>query len=183
VACFFFTEEILRMTVMNIEEARAITDKVPMDESYAIDVFPQAIHHDRFYDLEDYFLETYLGEFAEKIARIMIKLIHYCDANMSIGEYPECVPETEYIAEPYMELRDLPVGQIVNIIRSVVTQGRITLEILFPYTPASIYIRGGDEFSVLVYGFQHDREKMNLLKLLVEREGLFFVECTRSESK
>jgi hypothetical protein len=159
---------------MNIEDARIIIDAMPDDESYAIDVFPRPIYHDRFYELEDYFLETYLREFAEKIGRIIIVLIHYCDANIYINGFPEDAPETEYSAMAYGELRGLPVRRIVDIIRFVVTRGMTSLEILFPHIPAFISIRGGDEFSVTACGFRRDPEKANLLKLLVEREGLFF---------
>ena len=71
------------------------------------------------------------------------------------------------------DLRSLPLQQIVNIVQFVVTQGGTSVGVIFPETPFAIFIRGGDEFSVSVYGIQHNQKKIKILRALVEQEGLF----------
>jgi len=159
---------------MDINEALKLADSISTDEGYVIDLFPEPIHHDRFSELEDYFLETFLQEFADKISRIVIKMIHYYDAIIYITEFPEDAPRTEYHTMTYQDLRSLPLQQIVNIVQFVVTQGRTSVGVFFPETPfVKIEIRGGDEFSVSVYGIQHNQKKIRILRALVEQEGLF----------
>ena len=117
---------------------------------------------------------TFLQEFADKISRIVIKMIHYYDAIIYITEFPEDAPRTEYHTMTYQDLRSLPLQQIVNIVQFVVTQGRTSVGVFFPETPfVKIEIRGGDEFSVSVYGIQHNQKKIRILRALVEQEGLF----------
>jgi len=158
---------------MDINEAFELVDSISTDEGYAIDLFPEPIYHDGFYELEDYFLETFLQEFADKISRIVIKMIHYYDAIIYITEFPEDAPRTEYHTMTDQDLRSLPLQQIVNIVQFVVTQGRTSVGLIFPETPFVIEIRGGDEFSVSVYGIQHNQKEIRILKALVEQEGLF----------
>lgn len=158
---------------MNINVAVKIVDNMSTDEGFVIDLFPEPIHHDKFDELEEYFLENYLQEFAEKISRIIIKLIHYYDAFIYLTEFPIAMPKTKYHSMTFQDLRSLPLTQIVEIIQFVVTQGKTSLGLLFPDMPFFIEVRGLDEFSVSVYGLQQGNKEFCTLKMLVEQEGLF----------
>ena len=129
---------------------------------------PCLVQNVQYFELEKYFLETYLEDFSKKISNIILKLIHYYSAQIYLTEAPEEYngKYVEFIGE---DIRQKSLFQISDIIQYVITKDFSSVQVLLEDNSFLISING--EFSVDIYN--PSKENIKLIELLVQQEGLF----------
>lgn len=141
-----------------------LIDRLQLEsENYYIDFLPKELKNKRFFQLEEYLLETYISSYANKIVMIAIKLISYYSAEIFLTDTNEELPSA------WKDLRGESLSQIADIISYVIKNDFSSVQILFTETPFVMSINGG--FSVAFY--HASKENLDLIELLVGQEGLF----------
>lgn len=135
---------------------------------YCIDFLPYLIQDEQYFELEEYFLETYIEDFSKKISNIILKLIHYYSAQIYLTEVSENYngKYVEFIGE---DIREKSLFQISDVIHYVITKDFSSVQVLLE--DASFLISVNGEFSVDIYN--PSKENIKLIEVLVQQEGLF----------
>ena len=140
------------------------------EDYYFIDYIPYKINNPKFLELEEYFLKEYLPLFAEKVARIVLKVMYYYPCKAYLTQPTKMTPkgiEITYDADIRHYLPD----KFVEIIKQVIMTDFSSLQILFSEPQFLISVCG--EFSVTIYGVSKEPEVINILQQLVSQEGLY----------
>ncbi|MDO4194102.1 MAG: hypothetical protein Q4D24_12420 [Erysipelotrichaceae bacterium] len=150
-----------------------LTDLLHEQENcHVIDFLPKVMESRDFFELEEFMVRHYIDDFAERIIRIILKLICYGHSQIFLTELPE---EYTGLLEHYpaeTDLRGLPLEEIAGIIREVVVNDRSSVQILTGSTCRfNISVNGW--YSVDVYGLEEETPEYELVKALVQQEGLF----------
>ena len=147
----------------------ALIDELQESEEYDyIDYIPHNPTSPDYLELEEYFIKTYLPEFAEKISRIMLKLIWNYPCHIFLTEILVKRAELDGIA-PFTDIRHYSPERLACIIKEVILNPVGYMNIFF--SEAQFLITIGGEFSVTLYYLPD--EVRPLLQLLCCQEGLF----------
>lgn len=159
-----------RYCLNKMNNAFSLIDKLQEEENcFSIDLFPQPIESEEFYTLESFFLTYYLTDFSAKISRIILKLIHYYEAEIYLTEFPEEALESEYSGWAGENLRKESLESLDRVIRFVIEKDQSSVQVLFRKENFVVSING--EFSVSIFGLKNDYYP--LLSSLVTQESLF----------
>lgn len=138
------------------------------DDYYYIDYIPYNTKDSAYLQLEDYFVQTYLHDYSQKIIRIMLKLIYYYQSEVYLTEPTKKTPADFDI--PFdTNIRDNTPEKLADVINQVILQDFSSIQILFSNPLFLISICG--EFSVTIY--KPNNDTIQLLNQLVQQEGLF----------
>ncbi len=139
-----------------------------------IDFLPKRIESENYFQLEPYYLSTYIDTFASKIINIIIKLIHNYEAHIYITETPKALPE-KWNHITGKDLSAYSLEEIQELIEYVIKNDISSLHFLLyeNNTPFMLSING--EFSVDLHGTQ--KKDIEFIELLVHQEGLFLRSC------
>jgi len=157
-----------------LELIDSITNDMLKDDysGYIIDFLPQVMESSYYFEIEEYFLRTYLKEFADKIVRIVIKLLgYYPSAQIYLSEFPAASDDP--LKDVYLKeenIRGRSIEELAEIITHIIFTGISSVEILLDVDEKTLISIGG-EFSVDISNLPED--KLNLFKQLVEQENLF----------
>ncbi len=138
---------------------------------YVIDYLPITMEDPIYFDIEEYFMETYLEDFAKKISRIIIKLIGYYPVQIRRTECsPKRKDDFKKLYPIDKNLWKMPFDELEKMLTRVIIHDIPSVDIVFGNNPYwLISVDGG--LSVVVYGFKNER--LNILERLVMQEGLF----------
>lgn len=137
---------------------------------YCIDFLPKQMSSTRFFEIEDFFIGTYLSEFSKKIVRIVVKLLGYYSTSICITEFPSDILDDIKIKYPIgKDISDRTIEEIAFIVSHVIIEDVSSVQILLKDTNSLISVNGG--FSVNVYN--PSIEQLQLITMLVEQENLF----------
>ena len=141
------------------------------NDCYYVDFLPEKMNNPRYFEIEEFFLKTYLKDFSEKIIRIIIKIIGYYNAEIFLTEFPEESSDTfKYLYPIEKNLRNRSIEELAKIINHVIIKDISSVQILLVDNHNSlISVNGG--FSVDIYN--PSGEQLKLFKALVEQENLF----------
>lgn len=140
------------------------------EDYYFIDYIPYTTNNPEFLELEEYFEKTYLPLFAEKIARIVLKMIYYYPCEVYLTEPTKKMPEGMDL-EFDTNVRHYSPDKFDEIIKQIIMTDFSSLQILFSAPQFLISVCG--EFSVTIYGAADKPEVIQLLQQLAAQEGLF----------
>lgn len=137
-------------------------------EYYYFDYIPfEAISAD-YLELEEYFIQTYLPEFAEKLSRILLKMMYLYPCKVYLTEPIQQTSEINKF--PFsVDIREYAPKELADIIKKVIVDDFSSVQILFIEPQFLISING--EFSTAIYKPSHDI--VVLLQKLCLQEGLF----------
>lgn len=153
-----------------MSNAFSLIDKLQENEKcFSVDLFPQPIVSEEFYTLESFFLTYYLTDFSARISRIILKLIHYYEAEIYLTEFSEDSLEHEYSNWAGENLRKKPLEDLERVIRFVIEKDQSSVQVLFRKENFVVSING--EFSVSIFGLKDDQHP--LISSLVTQENLF----------
>lgn len=137
---------------------------------YCIDYLPRRLATQDYFELEEYFVDTFLQSFSEKIVRIVFKLIYYYSAELCLTELPCDYSGDLSNYDVGKNIRQLPLKEISNIINeAIMTDKSSVLILLNTDADCNICINGG--FSVSVYST--NSEIIEFISVLVTQENLF----------
>lgn len=139
------------------------------DDYYFIDYIPYHPTDREFLELEEYFQQTYLPEFAEKIIRIILKVVYFYPCQIFLTEPSKAIPEQQDFSFD-TDIRNTKPEQIAHAIRQVILKDFSSVQILFSKPEFLVSIDG--EFSVTVYVPPQDA--IELFQQLTDHEGLYF---------
>lgn len=149
---------------------------------YCIDYWPEISMSDRFSDLEEFVEKNYIEEIAEKVFRIVLKLMAYYDVQIffEVGRMESGDDGSEeYSFSRYgnRDLSDLPNDIIRQLIRGVVcNKSWSELTIILVQPDIMIDIQNGINIGI----YKNDMENLDsfrLIKNIVKSEGLFMRAC------
>ena len=143
------------------------------EKYYFIDYIPYKIDNPDFLELEEFFEKEYLPLFAEKVARIVLKMIYYYPCEVYLTE-PTKKASKEMDMDFDTNIRHYLPDKLNEIIKQVIMTDFSLLQILFSSPQFLISICG--EFSVTIYGAEKEKKVVNLLQQLVSQEGLFLIQ-------
>ncbi|WP_026505844.1 hypothetical protein [Butyrivibrio sp. NC3005] len=161
-----------------MEKLKTIIDSLHSDATcYIVDFLPRKMSGNRFFDLEEYLLKTYIDEFATKISNIVIRLIHYYPSKIFIVE-PSKKDDIFYKDYLDKDLRNQPLSVIDSIIRHTIIYDVSSLQILINDSDklSLMSINGG--FSIDFYS--DSMEVLELVMILVNNENLYFRKADES---
>lgn len=139
-----------------------------LEDYYYIDYIPYHPTDANYLELEEYFEENYLPEYAKKIVRIALKLIYFYECEIFLTENTKKV-ELKYNIPFNVNIRDNGPEKIAYIIEQVILKDFSSVQILFSTPLFLMSINGG--FSVAIY--QPSDKVIQILQSLVTQEGLF----------
>lgn len=153
------------------DEFKLIDDLQMNGKCYFVDILPQIMDNKEFFKLEDYLISTYLDEFSKKISNIVIKLICYYNSKIYlIGSDSNC-DNNNLKSLINQDIRNKTLFEIADIIKYVILNDKLSVQIIFAEIPFLISINGA--FSVDIYNIDIDIKCMNLIEALVNQENLF----------
>lgn len=138
------------------------------DYYYFVDFIPYEAPDVEFLELEEYFEETYLPLFSEKIARMALKLIYHYSCEIYLVESPIPV-DMEYEMTFNKNIRNSSPAKLALLIKNIVSRDFSAMQILFSEPQFLMSISGG--FQVAFY--QPPEEVLSIIQQLVAQEGLF----------
>lgn len=140
-------------------------------DCYYIDFLPQKMNSSDYFEIEEFFYNTYIKDFSKKIVRIIVKILGYYPAQIYLTEFPDKSDNNFKSLYPVGEdIRNKPLTELAKIISHVITNDVSSIQIILGYTKKSlISINGG--FSVDIYNISE--EELKLFKILIEQENLF----------
>ncbi|MBP3194290.1 MAG: hypothetical protein J6M05_01290 [Cardiobacteriaceae bacterium] len=154
----------------NVEE---LIDKLFETDCYVIDYLPQRVPkkmHERYSELEDYFLKHYLDKFSKDIAEIVLKLLAYFPAEIYVAEYPEKYNGKDINNYPFgKNLADLSFEKIAKLIQKSIRKGHLSTVVLFRQENALLSI--SSQFSVSLYN--PSKKLLTRTKTLAQSRGVF----------
>lgn len=137
-------------------------------EYYFVDYIPFDIKNPKYLELEEFFVNSYLDDFAEKIVRISLKLIYFYPCEVYLTE-PAGDMSGEFDIPFDTNIRNFSPEQISYAIKQIITRDFSSVQILF--TEPSFLISIDGEFAVTVYC--PPNSAVDLLNQLVGQEGLY----------
>ncbi len=144
---------------------------------HVIDFLPKVMESRDFFELEEYMVRHYIDDFADRIIRIVLKLICYEPSQIFLTELPEGYTGLLETYPAGTDLRYLSLEEIADIIREVIVRDRSSVQILTGGTCRfNVSVNGW--YSVDVYGLEHDSPEYELTEALVRQEGLFLREAS-----
>ena len=147
----------------------SLIDKLQENESYHyIDYIPYNPENPNYLDLEEYFQKIYLLDFAEKIIRIMLKLIWCYPCHIFLTKTMNLDSSCGDILA-FSDIGKKSPEQLACIIKRVILDDFSYMNFFIPDTQSLVTI--GGEFSVAMYNMSENM--ITLLKLLCQQEGLF----------
>lgn len=148
-----------------IEQLQETTD------CYYIDFLPQTMNSSDYFEIEEFFYNTYIEDFSKKIARIIIKLLGYYPAQICLTEFPnKCDNNVKSLYPVGEDIRNKPLTELNEIISYVIINDVSSIQILLGDTEKSlISVNGG--FSIAIHNISG--EKLKLFNTLIEQENLF----------
>jgi len=140
---------------------------------FYIDILPETIENERYFELEEFMLKMYLKKFSEKMGRIIVKIITYYDSEIYIADLPEGYKGKLSSFLPWTDIRSESLEKIYETIIDVIDEAVTSMEILVKGSLQFLISING-EFSVEIYGLPSD--DYALIRELIEQEGLYFKE-------
>ncbi len=147
-----------------------LIDELHEGAGYIIDILPKTMESEGYFELEEYLMDTYIDEYAEKIVRIVLKIINYYSAQIFLTELPEnyCGELKNYPVDT--DINGLDIKELADIIRYIIKNDISSVQLLLGDSPYfNISISGG--FNIDIYGAADD--DLELIEMLVRQEGLF----------
>lgn len=140
-------------------------------DCYYIDFLPQKMKSSNYFEIEEFFYNTYIKDFSEKIVRIIVKILGYYPAQICLTEFPDKSDDDFKSLYPVGEdIRNKPLTELAKIISHVITNDVASIQIVLGDTKKSlISVNGG--FSVDIYNMSE--ENLKLFNTLIEQENLF----------
>ncbi|KAA8818744.1 hypothetical protein CSQ85_07710 [Bifidobacterium rousetti] len=144
---------------------------------YFIDYIPYDTNDPSFLELEEYFENTYIGLFAEKISRILLKIMYYksCQVYLTRPENPTADYEYD------KDIRSYPPQKMDSVIKKVIIDDFASLQVMLDSPRVLISVCGG--FSVTIYGLKKEMDLFKVCNQLAIQEGLFLKYGTDSNTK
>lgn len=153
------------------------------DQNYhCIDYWPEISMSDRFSDLEDFVLNNYIEEFAEKMFRIVFKLMAYYDVRIffevsRLDPDDDCGEADSFSSYRNRDLSDQSLEKIRQLLRYVVCNEKWSeLTIMLVQPDIMIDITNGINIGIYKNEIEN-LESFKLIKQIVESEGLFIRAC------
>lgn len=158
--------------VLNADGLELICLLHEQNSSHVIDFLPKVMESRDFFELEEYMVRHHINEFADRIIRIILKLICFEPSQIFLTELPEGYTGLleRYPAET--DLRYLSLEEIDGIIREVMISDRSSVQVVTGSICRFIISVNG-WYSVDVYGLDDDCPEYELTEALVHQEGLF----------
>lgn len=147
-----------------------IDEILDIDDSWAIDYFPQHTHNlQNINKVEEYLLSD-IGRnlYAEKIVQIILKIIPYYNYTIWIGEVRDKKRNKELIAysEKFLD-KDMSMLDIVDILKKAIVNEVGTTILLEP----EMIVLSVDLLNTGMYYKKYEEQKV--IRLAVESEGMF----------
>lgn len=141
---------------------------------YFIDFLPEKMDGAQYLEIEEFFLNTYLKDFSEKIVRIVVKIIGYYPAQIFLTEFPDkSTDDFKYLYPVGKDIRNRPIAELAEIITHIITNDISSVQIILGDKRNNynslISVNGG--FSVDIYNASG--EQLKLFTALIEQENLF----------
>ncbi len=146
----------------------AISELVENDTYYYIDYIPHNPKSQAYLELEEYYENTYLPVFADKISRILLQVMWEYPCSVCLGEMEKQI-EKYGLIPPFTDIRHYTPEKLADIIKSVILQDFTHFSVLFSDMKALVTIGGG--FQVVLY--QPPDKMVAFAKQLCQAEGLF----------
>ena len=138
------------------------------DKYYYIDYIPHNPKSPEYLELEEYYENSYLPSFADKISRILLQVRWEYPCRVCIGKMEKRIEKYTSI-QPFTDVRHYKPEQLADIIKMVIVKDFSVLSILFSNEKSLFSIRG--YFQVELYNPTDDI--VAFVKLLCQSEGLF----------
>lgn len=140
-------------------------------EYYIIDIFPKRITKNIYFEIEEYFINHYLSEYAEKISKIIIILLSYYDFEYYVVELPEEVDDAykQYKKYSGQYFSDISITEISDLIQTFIKSDISTLQIINVKEDFMISVNGN--FSTVIFNLNKEQE--SFIKQIVLNEELY----------
>lgn len=137
---------------------------------YVIDYMPCRVDDPRFLELEGYLERTWLPEFADRVTRIILKIVYLLPCAMYLTE-PATRSADDAGLDFDTDIRRYSPERLAAVIGRVVLTDFSSVQILCDSPRFLISVCGG--FSVTAYGADEHPAVIELLRRLAAQEGLF----------
>lgn len=124
----------------------------------------------RVSELEDYLLDTFLSDYADKLSRILLSLIASKPFYLELTEINPFHKKNFYGYRSYTDLSTLKLSEIAVLAKKIIKEGGTQMNVLLLEEQVLITIE--DEFSVTVYS-KTDADVFRDIKLLTKNNGLY----------
>lgn len=140
-------------------------------DCYYIDFLPETMISSDYFEIEEFFYDTYIKDFSKKIVRIIVKILGYYPAQIYLTEFPDKIDNNFKSLYPVEEdIRNKPLKELAKIISYVIINDVSSVNIILGENEKSlISVKGG--FSIDIYNISEERLK--LFNTLIEQENLF----------
>ncbi len=130
----------------------------------------------RVSELEDYLLDTFLSDYAEKLSRILLSLIASKPFYLELTEINPFHKKNFYGYRPYTDLSMLTLSEIAVLVKKIIKDGGTQMNVLLLEEQVLMTIE--DEFSVTVYA-KTDHDVFRDIKWLTQNNGLYTFSAIR----
>lgn len=150
-----------------------------VEEYYYVDYIPDKCCGDRFHEFEEFFWKHYTKEYVHKITKIVLTMLAYSEAHIVMTEFPEeYIGEYRYICEEERDIASESFEFISKVIEFVLTKEVSSVQVLLGEKPEMLVsIYGKNSIEII----SASDNKLNLVRQLVEREGLYFKRYVESD--
>lgn len=139
---------------------------------YYIDFLPEKMDSSRYFEIEEFFLNTYLKDFSEKIIRIIVKIIGYYPSQICLTEFSDKTCDTFKDLYPVGEnIQNRSIKELSDIISYVIINDISSIQIILRDNNSNVLISINGGFSVDIYNASE--ELLKFLTILIEQENLF----------
>lgn len=140
-------------------------------DCYYIDFLPKKMNGSNYFEIEEFFYNTYIEDFSKKIVRIIVKILGYYPAQIYLTEFPDQSDNNFISLYPVGEdIRNIPLTELDKLISHVIINDISSVQIIFGDAEKSlISINGG--FSIDIYNISE--KELKLFNILIEQENLF----------
>jgi len=108
------------------------------------------------------------------MTKIILFMISYYDAEIYLTNFADCPKQTKYNSLANKNLSNMPFDSLSEIVFSVLSEGIVTMDVLFAQKPFLIEACAGKcEFTVNVYNLNMEDDETALIKKMATAEGLF----------
>lgn len=143
-------------------------DALQQSDRYCfVDYVPYEAGNPDFLELEDYFEQTYLPLFAEKISRMMLKIMYFTSCRVYLTKPSRPCDDFAYDTD----IRSYSPEKMDRLIRKVIVEDFSSLQVLLDSPRLLVSVCGG--FSVTFYGLSEETSSFDVFRMLVDQEGLF----------
>lgn len=156
---------------MNLNERIELIDELHEKPAFCFDIFPKKVESERYFEIEKFFIGKYLEQYAENISQIIVQLYGYYELEIYLTELTGKTNEFPELRNlVWKNLANMKLGELCEIIKTVICTDIASVEILVPKYEFEISI--GGFFNTAVFNIHGEHQE--LLKKIVENKQLYF---------